>query len=226
VNRDRIVLVLVGALLAGLIGWAWMSWDSLSLAFTDEAAFKAWVRSYGPVGPIAIIALQVLQVVIAFIPGQVVGMAAGTLYGLGWGLVLSVVGGTLGSWLAISLARLYGKPLVERYAGDTVRHFIDRFDGVKNPLIWALVFLIPIGDPICYAAGITSAPIRSLFIGSLIGRFPQLALAVFFGSASDRFGPWAWAGGFIAAGIIAVLFALFGDRLKDSATKLAERADG
>ncbi|MEF8827066.1 MAG: hypothetical protein V5A34_11250 [Halapricum sp.] len=50
--------------------------------------------------PLAFVLLQAVQVVIAPIPGQVLALASGWLFGLVWGTVYSIIGATLGSYTA------------------------------------------------------------------------------------------------------------------------------
>ena len=62
--------------------------------------------------------LQVIQVIVAILPGEITGFAGGILFGPLWGTVLSTLGLALGSWIAFNLARLVGRPLVEVFVSQ------------------------------------------------------------------------------------------------------------
>ena len=109
----------------------------------DEAQIEAWLAQLGPWGPLGIIALNALQVVVAFIPGYVMQVAAGFFFGFPLGAVYGIVGMALGGIIAIGLARWLGRPLVVRMVGETR---LDRWEHVAHldslP-IWFISCLAP-----------------------------------------------------------------------------------
>ena len=118
------------------------------------------------------IGLQALQVVAAPIPGEATGFVGGLMFGPFWGVVLSTIGLTLGSWAAFVLARLMGRPLVEAVVrAETLR----RYDYVmkhKGLFLAFLMFLIP-GFPkdiLCYLLGLGHMRLRDFLAVSVSGR--------------------------------------------------------
>ena len=118
------------------------------------------------------IGLQALQVVAAPIPGEATGFVGGLMFGPFWGVVLSTIGLTLGSWAAFVLARLMGRPLVEAVVrAETLR----RYDYVmkhKGLFLAFLMFLIP-GFPkdiLCYILGLGHMRLRDFLAVSVSGR--------------------------------------------------------
>ena len=71
------------------------------------------IRSFGPYSPLAYILLQIIQVVVAPIPGGAIEFLGGYLFGVTAGFLYSMIGLILGSWLAFSLARIFEKLAVE-----------------------------------------------------------------------------------------------------------------
>lgn len=94
--------------------------------------------------------------VAAPIPGEVTGLLGGYLYGPFLGVVLSTVGLTAGSYTAFALARIFGRPFVEKFVDKST---ISRFDYLlhhKGAFLVFLLFLIP-GFPkdyLCYILGL------------------------------------------------------------------------
>jgi len=130
------------------------------------------LTSFGRYSVPIFISLQILQVVIAPIPGDVTGVIGGYLYGPVWGTIYSTIGLTAGSWLAFALARLYGLPLVERV---TIPSFIQKYDYfMKHGGVWVsfALFLIP-GFPkdyFCYILGLTHMSTWTFLLISTVGR--------------------------------------------------------
>src|SRR5690554_2659516 len=84
---------------------------------SNPERIKEYIISYGALGPIIIIIIQIIQVVISPIPGMITSLVAGALYGVFWGFLLNIFGILLGSLVAFYLAKTFGKPLVIRLIG-------------------------------------------------------------------------------------------------------------
>ena len=117
---------------------------------------RSFVESFGPLGFLGFILLQVTQVVAAPIPGEVTGLLGGFLYGPVLGVVLSTIGLTIGSYAAFALSRTLGRPFVDKFVD---RRIMKRFDYLlhhKGAFLVFLLFLIP-GFPkdyLCYILGL------------------------------------------------------------------------
>ena len=215
--------LLPAALIIMLAGGALVTYlfrSSLAWLNDDLEALRAWVLALGPLGPLAVIVLSIIQIVIAPIPNSAVAFVAAYVYGFWGGLALTIVGGTLGASAAILLARKLGRPVVGRFANGKALAAIDRVGAARSPLVWIAVFLPPLGDALYYAAGFTAAPIRSILIGVVIGRLPQWILLNLFGSAAEQFGPAAWIAGLAVGGAISLAYAI-----QQSRARAAKRAN-
>ena len=71
------------------------------------------VRGAGPVGFLILLGLQFLQIVVAFIPGEVVQIAAGLLYGPWIGALVILAGCVISSAFIFALVRKLGAPFVQ-----------------------------------------------------------------------------------------------------------------
>jgi uncharacterized membrane protein YdjX (TVP38/TMEM64 family) len=145
---------------------------------TSGAAFRAFVAGYGVYAPLAFVTLQVLQVLLAPIPGQVTGFASGYLFGAFWGSVYSILGIAIGSTLAFWLSRRFGRPFVERVVDADA---LARFDGIAAraglPGLF-VVFLVPglPDDVLCFVGGLTDIDLRKLVAVAVVGRTPAFVL--------------------------------------------------
>jgi uncharacterized membrane protein YdjX (TVP38/TMEM64 family) len=73
----------------------------------DAAALQAWVEGAGVAGPLVFIAIYAAATVL-FLPGAVVTLAGGALFGPVWGTLWNLSGATLGALLAFLIARHLG----------------------------------------------------------------------------------------------------------------------
>lgn len=169
---------------AVIIGFMIAYWQPMTSLMSDEARIKALVERAGVWGPLTFIAVQVLQIIIAPIPGQVIPVIAGALFGPWWGVLYSIVGAFLGFTAVFLLARKLGRPFVERFFKKEDLKKFDYLTKKGGPLAFFLIFLLPgfPDDIICYLAGLSTIPLRTLIFVSIAGRLPGYVLASFFGS--------------------------------------------
>ena len=136
---------------------------------------EAWVRAAGPWGPIALMGVQIVQILLAPIPGGFVQILAGALYGPLWGPVLTSVGTMIGSTAAYWIGRSVAHDVVERWVGaDALAKAHDLIRG-KRWIALVPIFLVPFSpaDAICFMAGIVNVPWGPFTIAVLVGRLPR-----------------------------------------------------
>ncbi|WP_097028414.1 TVP38/TMEM64 family protein [Clostridium peptidivorans] len=147
--------------------------------------FRNYIISLGSFGSVVLIFFQILQTIIAPIPGEVIQVAGGYIYGVTFGVIYSTAGLLLGAIIAFYFTRLIGAHFIEKLMNrKNCQWMIDIMDSKKFSIILFIVFLVP-GLPkdfLIYVAGLT--PIKPLrFFGILlISRFPWLLASVSIGS--------------------------------------------
>jgi uncharacterized membrane protein YdjX (TVP38/TMEM64 family) len=161
----------------------YFAWPYFSI-FNNPDEARRLIISAGVWGPIIFILMQVAQVLIAPIPGQVVGLIGGYLFGPFLGLLYTTIGAAIGFTLIFFLSRKLGRPFVERFANKKV---LDKFDHLtKDKGVWVFffIFLLPAfpDDIISFIAGLTTIRIRTLVLISLAGRLPGYIVLSFTGN--------------------------------------------
>ncbi|WP_380677829.1 TVP38/TMEM64 family protein [Salinigranum sp. GCM10025319] len=181
-GRRRAVAVLLAYLLVA--AFVTFGLPRLFPAITDPVAVRRAIRATGVLAPVVFLAVQALQVLVAPIPGQVLGFVAGYLFGAVWGTVLSVAGATLGGYIAFLLSRRYGRPIVERLVRDDAIALFDSFSAEHGDVALFVVFLVPglPDDAICFLAGVSDLRTRSFLIASVLGRLPGYFLVALAGA--------------------------------------------
>jgi uncharacterized membrane protein YdjX (TVP38/TMEM64 family) len=193
--------------------------------FRDPKLLRDWVRTWGLAAPVVIILLQAAQVLLAPIPGQVVGLASGYLFGVAWGTIYSLLGTALGSLCALALARAYGRPLVERMVSPETLARLDEGVRQRGLFFFLLAFLLPFlpDDVICFAAGLSPIPIPALMLAVLAGRPPGLFVSAWLGARAPGLELWHWMALLGTSMLLALVFLLYGDALEQWIMRLVDR---
>ena len=148
-------------------------------------AFAAWVDGLGVWGPAAFVAGYALATV-AFVPGSLLTLAAGAIFGLGKGTALVLVAATLGASAAFLVSRYLARGLVERrLAGNERFAAIDRAIGAEGRKIVLLLRLSPVFpfNLLNYALGLTRVRFVDYLVAS-VGMLPGTLLYVYYGKVA------------------------------------------
>jgi uncharacterized membrane protein YdjX (TVP38/TMEM64 family) len=164
--------LLVGIALIAIIALVWIG-PQLWQLVQDQEALADWVAQLGWLGPVALVAINAIQIVIAPIPGYVAQAAAGFLFGPFWGGVWSSLGLLLGASAAFWLARLYGRPLVGRLVGEERLARWEHVSYSDSTLLWVVLLLGPIGDIPYFLAGLAQVSYLKILAITLIIRVPS-----------------------------------------------------
>lgn len=182
-KRAAGILAVFSALLCVLsvLGFLWVR-----ASFTDVDLIKAWVDENYLLGSILMFFICAIQVVIAFIPGELLEIASGYAFGSIMGSVICTAGIMFGSVIAILLARRFGRSLVESiYPREKIDALPIINDPKKRNATVFLLFLIP-GTPkdmLTYVVGLTNMSIPKYIALTMFARFPSVIMSTFGGDA-------------------------------------------
>jgi uncharacterized membrane protein YdjX (TVP38/TMEM64 family) len=186
-SSPKIKWVLIICLLTGLFVFVayhynTQIWTKIVNSYSvlyDRAQLKAAIRSYGAYSPLAYVFAQILQVVVAPIPGGAVEFLGGYLFGVKLGFLYSMIGLLIGSWIAFSLARIFEKLAVEKFVPPGTRKKFDYLIGHEGVILSFLLFLIPgfPKDALCYILGLTPMHLGIFLFMSTLGRIPGTLMA-------------------------------------------------
>ena len=173
----------------------------------DAEELRLWIAQFGVLAPLVFTLIQFLQVIFAPIPGQIVALAAGYLFGPLFGTVYSLTGVLAGSAVAFVLAQRYGRGFVEGLLHEEVMTRFDGFVediGLPGLLAFVLVPGLP-DDAICFLAGLTKWRLRTFMVAITVGRLPAYVVTVY---AGDELASGRLETGLTLIGVVAVLSAL------------------
>lgn len=153
---------------------------------------KAWIAGLGPWGPLAFILIYVLATVFC-IPGSLMTLAAGALFGVWLGTLYVVIASNLGANAAFVIARYLG----QETATKMLRGKLSKLDtGLeRGGFGWVFVLRMIPAVPFVifnYAAGLTSVKWRDYALGNVLGMLPGTFVYVSLGSAVGNVGKLNW----------------------------------
>jgi uncharacterized membrane protein YdjX (TVP38/TMEM64 family) len=178
--RTRARLVAFVLLAAGLLALGSQAGPALE-------RFRAWVADLGALGPIVFVAGYALATV-AFVPGAILTLAAGSLFGVVKGSVYVFLAATLGASLAFLTARHLARGAIEQRVAGTPRFTaIDRAvarDGRRIVFLMRLSPVFPF-NLLNYALGLTRVRFVDFVIASL-GMVPGTIVYVYLGALGGQ----------------------------------------
>lgn len=161
----------------------WRYSDDMMVLAKDEAALQVFVTGLGWWGPLALVGLNVLQTVVAPIPGHAIYVAAGFLFGAVKGSFWGIVGMLCGAGTAMFISRRFGRPLVVYMVGEARLTRWEQVTHSGDLLVWALVLLSPIGDTPFLLAGLSSKTrYHTILLLAFVTRGPQVFVAAAIGA--------------------------------------------
>lgn len=205
-TQERKRTILIATVIIGLLALAYgllpgfrteVNVAAGHLARGDIEPFRDYLLGFGVWAPIVSALLMVFQSLIAPLPAFVITFTNGLLFGTVWGAALSWSSAMLGAALCYAIARVYGRPVVERFVSPRSLSWFDGFVaryGTPSILIARLIPVVSF-DLVSYGAGLTAIRFWPFFIATGLGQLPATIL-------------YSWLGENVT-GSIAILFWAF-----------------
>jgi uncharacterized membrane protein YdjX (TVP38/TMEM64 family) len=211
--------LLAGTALAAL-PLAWLARQPLAEALAlvkDREAVLAMAQGLGAWGPFVLWLTIAAQVTFAVLPGHVLMLAGGYLYGFVPGFCITLAATVSASQLNYLLARRYGWPLVYRMAP---RQLVDRWQGTvrgKGFFFILMTFVLPIfpSDLMSYLAGFSRLNPRRYFLANLLGHLPCALGMSLVGSGLLTLPASGWAWSLVLCVAALLLWKRYGKALED-----------
>lgn len=227
----RKLIIVIAVFFSLMIALSLISLPYINLLSEPETQqkFKAWVTSFGVGGWLLVLCIQIIQIVIAFIPGEPVEILAGVLYGGFGGLFLCLFGCMIASSGVFILSKKFGAPLVAKlFKKSKLDEFAFLKDAKKLETIIFILFLIP-GTPkdmLTYVAGTSPMKITQFLAISTFARIPSVISSTFIGSTM-RQGEWEIAVLIFAlTAVLGVVGIKYQERMVGSCKKIGRRMKG
>ncbi len=149
---------------------------------------RSWILGLGPWGPLVFIAIYAVAVVAA-VPGSVLTIAAGAMFGSVLGVAVVSVASTLGAAMAFAVARWFARDSVARWlAGNEKFSKLDRMTHRHGAIVVAITRLVPVFPftLLNYGFGLTGVRFRTYVLWSWLCMLPGTVLYVVGADAVTR----------------------------------------
>jgi uncharacterized membrane protein YdjX (TVP38/TMEM64 family) len=149
----------------------------------DVEGFRDSLLSFGPMAPVVSALLMVFQSIIAPLPAFAITFANGLLFGWIWGAILSWSSAMAGAILCFYLAKIMGRPVVEKMITKKSMSWWDQFfiKYGKHAVFIARIVPIVSFDLVSYAAGVTSISFWQFFWATGLGQLPATIVYSYLG---------------------------------------------
>lgn len=140
------------------------------------------VRDAGPAGFLILLGIQILQVVVAFIPGEVVQITAGLIYGPWVGALIVLLGCVISSSIIFLLVHRLGAPFVQSMVPEKYMGKMKAFEeSPKLNTIVFVLFLIPglPKDVFTYLVPLTHMRMHAFIVLSNLARIPGIVISTY-----------------------------------------------
>ncbi len=230
-NRKKgflLILIIALALLA-LIIWAIIPMREF---VSDPVRLRAYMDDKGIAGVIMFMGMIILQIFSTVIPAGPFEIAAGTVFGIGKGILVCVIAMAIASSLVFFLSRKLGMKFVQLFfTKEKIESLSFMHNSSRRNMIVMLLYLIP-GAPkdlLTFVVGMTDMPYGLFLIAASVCRIPSILLTVLSGNALATERPWLFWLLFVlvaAAYVIGILaYARYRKKLKAEQHKEEKQAD-
>ncbi len=149
----------------------------------DTVAMQQWIKQAGPAAPVLFMLIYAIGTVL-FLPGSVMTLAGGALFGPILGTFYNLTGATLGAVLAFVIARYLASGWVEQKTGGRLKRLKE---GVENEgwRFVAFVRLVPLFpfNLLNYALGLTRIRFTHYLIATYVCMLPGALAYTYLGYA-------------------------------------------
>jgi uncharacterized membrane protein YdjX (TVP38/TMEM64 family) len=186
----------------------------LLMLLSKPENIKGYIESKGIYGVFIYILFQIVQIVIAVIPGEPIQIAGGYIYGTVLGFIYAEIGIMIGSFIAFFISRKFGIPIIRMLVSEKkLMEYKEKLESKKGIAITFILCLIPgiPKDVIVYASGLTPIRFKLFFIIYFAARMPAMFMASYMGAQLGKNN----IAGFVTIGIVAVAMLVLGYLYKD-----------
>ncbi|MBQ8388853.1 MAG: TVP38/TMEM64 family protein [Clostridia bacterium] len=183
----RVKAILKIVMIVGIVGvLSLVGYLAIQYIFNDAGYddFSRLIEENSLVGALVMILVNFIQVVVAFIPGEIVEQATGMFFGPVWGTLICLAGTVCGSCLALFLAKKFGRNLIYAICPkEKIDSISFLHDAKKRDFLTFTLFFMP-GTPkdvLTYAVGLTDMGILRYVVLTTFARIPSILMSTLSG---------------------------------------------
>lgn len=226
---QRVGAVSACLIMAGVFGYFYLRYGKqLYEIFGNTESLKAFLAQFRGFDKWVFVAIRAFQTVIKIIPAEPLEIGSGLLYGTWGGLALCILGTMIGSFVIISLTRVFGKKLVSAFIPiEKIESLGFLKDEKKVYYTLFFIYLIP-GTPkdvLTYAAALTKLDMKKFLLITGIARIPSIITSTWCGQEILNKNYTLAIVIFAATGILSVVCSLIYNKISKSKEKKNENCE-
>jgi len=199
-SRERFVAIGILGAFSILAGWSYWDGGVMAILFDTGTAssekveaLRMFFNRWGPLAPLAYILLVVVEAVIAPIPGAILYLPGGVIFGGFWGGTLSLIGNVLAAGVCCALMRtIVGRAWSHDFFAAGRLLSVKEFILKHGVLSVALLRVNPLtsSDIVSYAAGLTPLSTSTVMLGTFFGMAPLCYIQSYLSMSLFTVFPW------------------------------------
>lgn len=141
--------------------------------FNSNDNLISFVESFGIIGPLLFIFIQIIQVIFPIIPGGASCLAGVFAFGGFYGFIYNYIGLCIGSICNYFIAKYFGtRAICFLFREETINRYLSHIKSNKfnKVFLWGIVLPGAPDDLLCYVAGISNISILEFIIIILLGK--------------------------------------------------------
>ena len=174
------IVLLIIAILCALL------YQPFVALLSDPSTFRQWLNQYGFFSYLIFSLINMAQIMLAFLPGEIVEVLAGYCFGLINGMLVCMIASGVASALIFLAIRHFHIDLLSLFFNDEATHqFRFLFDSRHLSIILFIIFLIP-GTPkdiLTYIMPLTKIRFTAFLMITTVARIPSIITSTMVGDA-------------------------------------------
>ena len=149
----------------------------------DKDRIKTWVKQFGALGPIVLIAAMTAQMFLFVIPNLLLFIIATLCYGPIWGSLICLGGVFISSSLGFLIGKKLGPRAIDRFVSEKAQERISVFVKLYGAKAVGILRLSSLAsDGLGFVAGILEMEYKKFILATMSGIFPVVLLIAIFGN--------------------------------------------
>lgn len=168
----------------GVLAIAAAAWIASNFSLRSPDSLQETLVGYGAWAVLVSTFLMIAQAIIAPVPGNVITIANGLVFGPFYGALLSWSTTMLGATICFFLSKSVGKPFALRFVGPslgTIERFFQRY-GLQAVFLIRIMPFVPF-DAVSYTAGLVGVPYSRFLLATAVGTIPSTLVYSYLGSS-------------------------------------------
>lgn len=182
-KKELLIILLCFMIMGGICS---LLYKPMINIFENPQVLRTQLQNLGIIGQLIFVGIMALQVIFVFLPGEIVEIMAGFLYGPLGGMIACMVGSAIGSSIIYFFVKKFGIKFIKRFIGlDKVNEVEFLKDKDKRNILCFLIFFIP-GTPkdlLTYFIPLTDMKLTTFLTITTFARIPSIITSTIGGHA-------------------------------------------